>query len=108
MKKNKLAYLGLLGLIGLLGIPTGNYGLFGFFGLFGFLGLLRTKNDELLEQNIGKAASNAFMVSVVALAATMALVATLETLAVAMIGIAVTFVVQILTYTFSISYYEHR
>lgn len=108
MKKNKLAYLGLLGLIGLLGIPTGNYGLFGFFGLFGFLGLLRTKNDELLEQNIGKAASNAFMVSVVALAATMALVATLETVAVAMIGIAVTFVAQILTYTFSISYYERR
>ncbi|NBD73483.1 DUF3796 domain-containing protein [Patescibacteria group bacterium] len=108
MKKNKLAYLGLLGLIGLLGIPTGNYGLFGFFGLFGFLGLLFTKNDELLEQNIGKAASSAFAVSVVGLATTMALTATLESIDVAMVGVAATFVAQILTYTFSISWYEHR
>ena len=108
MRKNKLAYLGLLGLIGLLGIPTGNYGLFGFFGFFGFLSLLRTKNDELLEANIGKAAANGFMVSVIGLAVTMALVATLETVTVAMIGVAVTFVAQILTYTFSISWLEHR
>jgi hypothetical protein len=108
MKKNKLAYLGLLGLIGLLGIPTGNYGLFGFFGFFGFLSLLRTKNDELLEQNINQAAANGFMVSVIGLAITMALVATLETVTAAMIGVAVTFVAQMLTYTFSITRYEHR
>ena len=108
MKKHKLAYIGLLGLIGLLGIPTGNYGLFGFFGFFGFLSLLRTKNDELLDANISKAAANGFMVSVIGLAVTMALVATLESVSVAMIGIAVTFVAQMLTYTFSISLYESR
>ncbi|HMA78152.1 MAG TPA: DUF3796 domain-containing protein [Candidatus Paceibacterota bacterium] len=106
MKNNKLSYLGLLGLLGLIGIPTGQYALFGFFGFFGFLSLLRTKNDELLQENVGKAATTGFVVSTIGLAITMALVATLETVAVAMIGIAVTFVAQMLAYTFTLSWYE--
>lgn len=108
MKKNKLAYVGLLGFIGLLGIPTGQFGLFWFFGFFGFLYLLRAKNDELLDANIGKAASNGFIVSIVCLSLTMALVATFESISIAMIGIAVTFVAQMLVYTFSLGWYENR
>jgi len=108
MQINKLVYLSLLGLLGLIGIPTGQYALFGFFGFFGFLSLLRTKNDELLQENIGKAASNGFIVSTVGLSTTMVLVATLETITIAMIGIAVTFVVQMVTYTFSLSLYEKQ
>lgn len=106
MKKNKMAFLSLLGLIGLLGIPTGNYALFGFFGFFGFSSLFRTKNDELLQENVGKAATNGFIVSVIGLSVTMALVATLETITAAMLGIAITFVAQMLVFTFSISFYE--
>lgn len=108
MKKNKLAYLGLLGLLGLIGIPTGQYALFGFFGFFGFLSLLRTKNDELLQVNVGKAATNGFIVSTIGLAITMVLVAALETVAVAVIGIAITFVTQMLTYTSTLSWYEKQ
>jgi hypothetical protein len=106
MKKNKLAYLGLLGLIGLIGIPTGQYALFGFFGFFGFLSLLSIDNDELLQKNIGKAATNGFVVSTIGLAITMTLVAILETITAAMIGVAVTFVAQILVYTFTLSWHE--
>lgn len=108
MKKNKLAYLGILGLLGLIGIPTGQYALFGFFGFFGFLSLLRTKNDELLEVNISKAATNGFIISTIGLAVTIVLVATLETITVAMIGIAAIFVTQMLTYTFTLSWYEKQ
>lgn len=108
MKKNKMAFLGALGFIGLLGIPTGNYALFGFFGFFGFFTFLRTKNDELWQENIGKAATNGFIVSVIGLSTTMALVAILETIAAAMVGIAVTFLVQMLAFTFSINFYERR
>jgi hypothetical protein len=106
MKKNTFAYLGLLGLLGLVGIPTGQYALFGFFGFFGFFSLLRTKNDELLQENVSRAAANGFAVSTIGLAITMVLVATLETITVAIIGIAATFVVQMLTYTFTLSWYE--
>jgi len=106
MKKNKLAYLGLLGLLGLIGIPTGQYALFGFFGFFGFLSMFRTKNDELLEVNVGKAATNGFIVSTIGLAITMVLVATLESITVAVIGIAATFAAQMLAYTFTLSWYE--
>ena len=70
--------------------------------------MLRTKNDELLEVNIGKAAANGFMVSTIGLAITMVLVATLESITVAVIGIAVTFVIQMLAYTFTLSWYEAR
>lgn len=108
MKKNKMALISLLGLLGLLGIPTQQYALFGFFGFFGFLGLFKIKNDELLKENIGKASANAFIVSLVGLSITMVLIAILETMTVAMIGVAVTFVLQMLTYTFSLNIYEKR
>lgn len=107
MKKNKVALLGLMGLLGLFGIPTGQYALFGFFGFFGFLGLLGSKNDELLEKNVGKAATNAYIVSILGLSITMVLVALLETVSAAMIGVAVTFVFQMLTFTFSLQVYEN-
>ena len=108
MKKNKMALLGLLGLFGLLGIPTGQYALFGFFGFFGFLSLFLVKNDELLRRNIEKASTNGFIISLICLSITMVLVAIFETMDVAMIGVAVTFVAQMLTYSFSIGFYERK
>ncbi|MFT4304270.1 MAG: DUF3796 domain-containing protein [Candidatus Woesearchaeota archaeon] len=108
MKKNKLSLLGLLGLVGLLGIPTQNYGLFGFFGFFGFLALAGIKNDEMLKENISKAGRNAFVVSTIAVAITMILLTTFENLGITAIMIAVTFVAQILTFSFSLSFYERK
>ncbi|MFT4244005.1 MAG: DUF3796 domain-containing protein [Candidatus Woesearchaeota archaeon] len=108
IKKNKMALLGFLGLLGLLGIPTQHYALFGFFGFFGFFALFTVKNDELLKENIRRASTNGFVVSLIGLSITMALVAIFESIDTTMIGIAVTFVAQILTYSFSIGFYERR
>lgn len=108
MKKNKMALLSLIGLFGLVGIPTQQYALFGFFGFFGFLSLLRLKNDELLKENIYKASTNAFLVSIISISITMVLVVILETITAAMIGLAVSFVLQMLTFNFSLAIYEKR
>ena len=108
MKKNKFALIGLLGFLGLLGVPTQNYGLFGFFGFFGFLGLAALKNDEMLKENIGKAATNSFVVSLIGVASVMTLLTTLESLQVTAISIAVVFVAQVLTFTFSLAIYEKK
>jgi hypothetical protein len=108
MKKNKLAYLGLLGLVGFMAIPTGDLGLLGFFGFFGFLPLFLTKNDELLKEVIGKASTNAFMVSVFGLAITMACMAIFKDSTIAIIGMISTYIAQIFTYSLSIGFYQKR
>lgn len=108
MKKDKLTLLGLLGLIGLLGIPTQNYGLFGFFGFFGFLGIYGLKNDEMLRENIAKSGKNAFVVSTVFIVIAMISLITFQNIELTAIMIALTFVAQILTFTFSLSIYEKK
>lgn len=108
MKKNKFAYLGFLGFLGFLAIPLGQYGLLGFFGFFGYFSLFFVKNDELLEANVRKASANAFLVSVFGLSITMALVAVLATVDVAMLGLALTFAAQMLTYSVFIFVYEKQ
>jgi apolipoprotein N-acyltransferase len=61
MKRNNLGYLGLLGLLGLAAFPTNNYWILGMFGYFGLLTLLqKSSNDERTDQNINRAARNAF------------------------------------------------
>ena len=106
MKVNKLALFALLGLIGLVGIPTQNYGLFGFFGFFGFLALAGIKDDEMLKENIGKSARNAFVVSTIGLVLAMVILTTTVNMDFAVIAIASIFVLQILTFTFSLAIYE--
>jgi hypothetical protein len=106
MKKNKLSYLGFLGLLGLLGLPTGNYGFFGFFGAFAFFGFLNVKNDEMLRQHIAKAGLNAFIVSFVGVALTIAVLSILQTLQAAALFIAAVFLAQL--WTFIISYYVYE
>ena len=108
MKKNKLALLGLLGLIGLIGIPLQSYGLFGFFGFFGFFALSKMKNDEMLKENIGKATKNAFVISTIGLAIAMFLLTTFQNIEMIALTIAVIFVAQILTFSFSLAIYEKK
>lgn len=108
MKYNKQAYLGLLGLLGLIGIPTQNYALFGFFGFFGFFGLLRIHEDETFHKHTTHAATHAFTISTIGLAITMTLTAMLENISVAMIGIAITFALQIITYSTLLHIYENN
>ena len=107
MKKSKLRLLGFLGLLGLLGLITGNYGLFGFFGFFGFLGPAAfAKTDELLSKNINRAGLNGFIAALICLVISIVIITTLDTLEAAAILIAATFVISMLTFTFSLQYYE--
>ncbi len=106
MKKNKLRYLGFLGLLGLLGLVTGNYGFFGFFGFFAFFGAAFAKTDELLRKNINRAGLNGFVVATLGLVISMVIITSLEALEAAALLIAFTFVISILTFTFSLHFYE--
>ncbi|HZK24119.1 MAG TPA: DUF3796 domain-containing protein [Oscillospiraceae bacterium] len=103
-----LKMFGWLGLLGLLGIFTDNVGFFGFFGFFGFWGMAKIKDDELLRKNLHKAGFNAFVVSLASLAAAIAGVAVVKTLEAAVMFIAVTFVVQIITFVISFNVSEKR
>ncbi|QGU00661.1 hypothetical protein SYNTR_2067 [Candidatus Syntrophocurvum alkaliphilum] len=108
MNVKYLRYLGFLGLLGLLGLVFDNYGLFGFFGFFGLLGLSHIKSDELFEKNLAIAGLYAFIVSLICLSILMVLVVTIGSLEVAAIGVAITFVLQVLTFTFSFNIIEKR
>ncbi len=107
MKKNKVRYLGFLGLLGLVGLITGNYGFFGFFGLFGFFGVAFAKTDELLSKNINRAGLNGFVVAMLGLVISIVIITSLEALEAAALLIGFTFVVSILTFTFSLHFYEN-
>ncbi len=108
MKKGKLRFLGLLGMIGFAGLFTGNYGLFGFFGFFAFFGPAFKQQDELLQLNLRRAAMNAFAVSMVTLVLAMVIVSIYKSFQAAVIFLALVFALQILTFTFSLMYYERK
>jgi hypothetical protein len=105
-----LRYLGFLGFLGLLGLFTGNYGFYGFLNFFGFWGLSnrKQKTDEMLASNSAKAGLNAFIVSLVAVSLTIAVISFYKTLTAAAISLAVVFTAQLLTFIFSFNYYEKR
>ena len=60
---NKLAYLGFLGLIGLIGF-TGNFYFFGFFGFLAYFRYFKVVPDELFKENVRRAATPSFFVSI--------------------------------------------
>lgn len=61
---NKLGYLGFLGLIGLMGFG-GNFYFFGFFGFLVYFRYFRVIPDELFKENVRKAATPSFFVSII-------------------------------------------
>lgn len=108
MKKSRFRMLGLLGLLGLLGVPTGNPGFFGFFGAFAFFSLGRIPNDEMLQAYVAKAGRNAFVVSFIGLAVSIAALSVLQTLEAASLLLGAVYVAQLLTFVFSYGMYEKR
>jgi hypothetical protein len=108
MKGSWLRYFGFLGLLGLLALVTPNAGFAGFFGFFGFFGFAKYGDDERLQINIGLAARNAFVVSVVAYALITVCGALFfgATMTVYAIGFAVIVVLQLLVFSLSLAYYE--
>jgi len=64
---NKLAYLGFLGLIGLIGL-NGNFYFFGFFGFLVYFTYFKVIPDELFKENVRKAATPSFFISIISTA----------------------------------------
>jgi hypothetical protein len=109
MKTRSLRFLGFLGFLGLLGLFTGNPGFYGLFNLFGFWAISRNKkSDELLKLNVARAGLNAFGVSLVALSLTIAILSFIKTIEAAAICVAAVFMAQLLTFIFSLNYFENR
>ncbi|MCC5911365.1 MAG: DUF3796 domain-containing protein [Clostridiaceae bacterium] len=111
---NKLAYLGFLGLIGLIGLK-GNFYFFGFFGFFGFFvyfGYFKVIPDELFKENVRKAATPSFFISIVLNALISGYIAILKNaspqdLATSLsIGLAINFALPIFVFTGILVYRE--
>ena len=108
MKKNPLRFLALLGLLGFLAFFTDNHGYLGYFGFFAFFSFYDAKFDEMLQHNLARAGLNAFIVSMVGVTVSIAVLSIAQTLAVAGVCLAVVFVAQILTFVISLTVYEKR
>ena len=61
--KNVLWYLGFLSLLSLLYFVEGKIGFLGFLGFVSYFSVYKM-NDEMIEKNIGRATTNAFMFTV--------------------------------------------
>lgn len=105
-KRHPLTWLGLLGFLGLLTLATDTIGYAGLFGFFGFFGFANIKNDERLEMSIYRAARNAFVVAVIGYVLGMLLLPLLDSTMVFAIAFPAMFVLQLLVFTFSVSYYD--
>lgn len=64
---NPLCLLSLVALVGFLAIPTGNTGLWGFGGFWYYARYWFVEPDELFYQNLGRAATGAFLCQMVSL-----------------------------------------
>ena len=106
MKTSWIKYLGILGFLGLLGIFTSNMGFLGFFGFFSFFSFQKVLNDERLENNINRSGRNAFIVSLPVFVISTVIVAIIKDISVYVYAFVVMVVLQIATFSFSLSIYE--
>jgi hypothetical protein len=72
MGRSWIKYLGFLGLLCLLAVPTGNLGFLGFVTFFGYFLYRNAINDERFQINVGRAARNAFILSMAVFALSLA------------------------------------
>lgn len=106
MKKNGLRALGLLGMVGFAGIFTGNAGFFGFFGFFSFFLLDNSKASS--KRALERAGLNAFIISTAGMAAAIAALAITGSMEIGALFFALTYLMQILTFTLSLVGYERK
>lgn len=101
---NKLGYLSFLGLIGLLGF-TGNFYFFGFFGFLVYFRYFKVIPYELFKENVRKAATPSFFVSILITALIIGYIALLKNATVQevvsglAIGLAMNFAFPIFVFT---------
>lgn len=108
---NKLAYLGFLGLIGLVGF-AGNFYFFGFFGFLAYFRYFKVVPDELFKENIRRAATPSFFVSITTTTIISGYIALLKNSSVQdiidglAIGLAINFTLPIFVFTGILVYLE--
>ncbi len=108
---NKLGYLGFLSLLGLLGF-TGNIGFFGFFGFIAYFRYFKVIPDELFKENIRRAATPGFFVSITVTALVTVYIALLKNVSAQdvatglAIGLTINFVLSVFVFTGILLYLE--
>lgn len=108
---NKLGYLGFLSLIGLVGL-TGNYYFFSFFAFLVYFRYFKVIPDELFKENVRKAATPSFFVSITITALISGYIALLKNANVQDIasglatGLAINFAIPIFVFTGILVYLE--
>jgi len=108
---NKLGYLGFLSLIGFVGL-TGNYYFFSFFAFLVYFRYFKVIPDELFKENVRKAATPSFFVSITTTALIGGYIALLKNASVQnvlsgfAIGLAINFALPIFVFTGILVYLE--
>ncbi len=106
--KNKLGYLGLLGFLGILGVITDNRAFLGFFGYLVYFRYFKVIPDELFMENVKKAATPAFFISIVITTITIALTAIIKDKIILSIGLLTGFIISLLMFTIMLTIYEFK
>lgn len=106
---NRLGYLGFLGLIGLIGL-TGNVYFFGFFGFFVYFRYFKVVPDELFKENVRKAATPSFFVSITVSALVSGYISLIKSNSFQDIalGLAINFALPVFVFTAILVYLEIR
>lgn len=104
--KNKLGYFGFLGLLGLVGFFAHNYIYFTLFAFLYYLRYFLVIPDELFKENVRKAASPAFFISVVIYILTLAVTAFRVSRLIFVIGLVSGFVLPIILFTLLLVVFE--
>lgn len=104
---NKLAYLGLLDLLGLIGF-TGNFYFFGFFGFLVYFKYFKVIPDELFKENVRRAATPSFFVSITIIALITGYSAVTNSISASYLatGLALNFAIPIFIFTGNLIYLE--
>ena len=106
--KNKLGYVGFLGLLGVLGFFTDNRSYLAFFGFLYFFRYFGVIPDELFKENVRRAASPSFFISMAIYAVTVALTAFHAGTMIFVAGLVAGFVIPICVFIVLLVVFEYR
>lgn len=106
--KNKLGYLGFLGLLGFVGLFAHNYVYCALFVFLYFLRFFWVIPDELFQENIRKAATPAFFLSMIIYAFTAALTAFHVSTFVYIIGLVLGFALPFVLFAILLTVFEYK
>lgn len=105
--KNMFGCFGLLGLLGIIGIITDNRAFLGFFGFLVYFRYFNVIPDELFRDNVKKAATPAFFISVLLSSITIFISAAMNQKLILSFGLMIGFIISMLVFTTLLMVYEY-